>query len=85
MSKRYQHILAGTFIADVAEGEAGEESGATYNYYGFLRTDGSWVILREKSDETEYRFTVGSDSYETGWDNRTSKTYQLASNFSKLP
>lgn len=85
MSKRYQHILAGTFIADVAEGEAGEESGATYNYYGFLRTDGSWVILREKSDETEYRFTVGSSGYASAWDARTSRTYSRADSFPKLP
>jgi len=31
-----------------------------YTYYGFTRSDLSWVIMRANTAETEYRYSVGS-------------------------
>lgn len=31
-----------------------------YTYYGFTRSDNSWVMMRANSAETEYRYSVGS-------------------------
>lgn len=85
MSKRYRTILDGSTVSDVDENASGEESGATYNYYGYARTDGSWIIMREKTDGTEFRFTVGSDSYASNWDDRINKIYRRVIDFPKLP
>ena len=57
---------------DVREDEGG------FNYFGFTKANGSWKILREKTDGTEYRFAVGSVNYETNFANRVSLTYKLS-------
>jgi hypothetical protein len=51
---KYNILTHGCQLADVAEAESG------FNYYGLVRVDGTWVIMREKTDETEYRFAVGN-------------------------
>ncbi len=47
---RYTKITDGTNVVDIAPNESG------FNYYLFTRPGGSGVIMREKTDETEYRF-----------------------------
>ena len=43
-----------------------------YNYYGYLEENGMWMIQREKTDGTEYRYRSGiTTPYSTAWTNRT--------------
>jgi len=60
---------------DVTENEAGEETGETYNYYRYVHPKGQTIIMREKSDLSEYRYATGV------WENRTALEYKV---YSKL-
>lgn len=60
-------ITDGTTVVDIKKGELG------FNYYLMVRPGGSGLILREKTDETEYRVSVfagknTSDEAETNVD-----------------
>lgn len=59
-----------------------EESG--YNYFGYTKADGSWKVLREKSDGTEYRFAVGSEDFETAFAARATLTYKLSNHLPRV-
>lgn len=49
-----------------------DESTST-KYYGFLKDDGSWYILKITS--TQARYIKGASSYATNWTNRASLSY----------
>lgn len=68
---KYKTLTEGSIVVDISESEGG------YNYYGRIRTNGEWVILREKTDGTEIRYAIGGSSYSTNWTNRTSLNYGL--------
>lgn len=74
MGSRSTPILKGTSMADSLV------SGG-YTYYGFTRSDASWVIMRVNTAETEYRYSVGSPNsgidktYENAWAIVTELTY----------
>ncbi len=51
---RYAKITDGATVVDIAKAESG------FNYYLFVRPGGSGLIMREKTDETEYRVSVFS-------------------------
>jgi len=70
MSK-FTSITKGMTIADIAEGESG------YNYYGKIRTNGEWAIVRETVAGTEYRIIIGARDYSTAWAGRGSASYGL--------
>lgn len=70
-------ILSGYDIVDIRENESG------YNYFGFARGDGTWRILREKTDGTEYRFVVGAKDYAINFPNRATLTYKRADQLPK--
>ncbi len=65
--------LSNYMIHDIAEGEAGEETGETYNYYRYIHSKGRAIIMRINSDETEMRYATGS------WSNRTNLEYKVYS------
>ena len=48
---------------------------STPKYYGFVKANGAWYIMRESSGA--YRYTVGSKltSYSTSWSGRSGLTY----------
>lgn len=75
MARGFKTLITGCQVADAAT----EESG--YNYYGYNSSDKRWVIMREKTDETEYRYAVGSNAkgvaYSTAWTNRATQDYRL--------
>lgn len=77
-------LLDGAIIQDIATSEAHDVDAGTYNYYGYLKAEGSWVILREKDDETQYRYTVGGSGYAAAWAARSSKTYVTVDNFPNI-
>ena len=57
----------------------GDESDSTYYYYGFLKADGSWYILRVTSTMTEARYAAGSSSYTTAWVTKSNQSYDYFS------
>jgi len=68
---RHTNILDGAQIADISLAEGG------YNYYGYVRTGGTWIIMRENTAQTEYRYKVGASDYATAFTNRTDPGYGL--------
>jgi len=69
MSK-YNTIFDGKFLTDVAMGETG------YNYYSYLDVNSNWVILRENTDENEYRVVTGHGNYSSIWTLRADQSYK---------
>jgi hypothetical protein len=52
----------------------------TTNYYGFLKPDGYWYIMKEvvSGAVTTFRYSKGTASYTTNWTNRAALTYGYA-------
>lgn len=46
-------------------------------YFGFVRQDGAWYIMREVSGA--WRYYAGASNYSTGWTNRASHSYDYFS------
>lgn len=70
MSK-FTGLIDGMKVVDVSSAEGG------YNYYGYIRPNGEWTIMRESVAQTEYRFVIGASDYSTNWTGRTGLTYTL--------
>lgn len=68
---RFTKVTDGAIIVDVAESVGG------YNYYSYVRNNGEWIILREKTDGTEYRYKSGASDYSTAWINKATHNYTL--------
>jgi hypothetical protein len=66
----FENYLNGYDIAEARENESG------YNYYGFTKPDGSFRILREKTDGTEYRFAIGRSDFVTAFAARATLNYK---------
>ena len=77
---KYTKFNAGMEIADIASNEGG------YNYYGYVRWGANpvWGILREKTDQTEYRWAIGTADYSTNWTGRAGLNYKRANAFSTM-
>lgn len=52
-----------------------DESDGTYNYYGFLKADGSWYIMRTTKTNTEIRYFAGTSDYTTSWTGKAGLSY----------
>lgn len=75
MSTKWRDAPLDDFVIHkMAEGESGEETGVTYNYYLYIHPTGQSLIMREKSDYTEYKY-ANSGLGESQWNNRISLTY----------
>ena len=44
-------------------------------YYGFLSSEGTWLIMCEITSSKSFRFFGGHGGYSTAWNNRTVHTY----------
>jgi len=73
-----ENYLSGYDCAEIRENESG------YNYFGFTRSDGSWRILREKTDGTEYRLAIGRSDFETNFTGRNGLEYQTSNQLPRL-
>ena len=53
------------------------DSDASPNYYGFVRADGAWYILREtlSAGDDSYAYAKGSGDFDTNWTGRVGLTY----------
>ncbi|MFO7969963.1 MAG: hypothetical protein R6U15_07650 [Candidatus Izemoplasmatales bacterium] len=77
---RYTSLLDGMEIVQISENESG------YNYYGYSRWGrNEWLLMREKTDKTEYLYAIGKGSFDNAWSARTSKNYKKPTNFSVNP
>lgn len=47
----------------------------TTKYYGFLKKDGGWYIMREDTVAKTFRYVKGDAAYTTAWTARASQTY----------
>lgn len=69
--------LNGFRVQTQALNESGEESGETYNYYGYIHKSGQIVIMRANIDETEYKYANGGfGNFDIIWANRENLTYK---------
>ena len=77
---RYTSLLEGMELVKTAENETG------YNYYCYSRWGrAEWLILREKTDSTEYLYAIGKGSVDNAWTARASKSYKKPADFTVNP
>lgn len=72
---QYNTLFDGKHLSDFFGNEGG------YNYYVYISITNSWLIMREKTDETEYRFAMGGSGASTARTNRASLTYKQPDEF----
>ena len=46
-----------------------------YNYYGYLKVNGEYYIMREEVAVGAYRYTRGASGYPNIWTNRAGQSY----------
>lgn len=77
---RYTSLLEGMELVSIAENEG------DYNYYGYSRWGrNEWLIIREKTDGTEYLYAIGKGSYDNAFTARAIKNYKKPSDFTVNP
>jgi len=62
-------LLAGANVVDI------DTAGSTYEYYGFVRSDKSCIIMRNRVDGTQILYALARD-YDVAWANRASLNYK---------
>lgn len=45
------------------------------SYYGFTNQDGAWLIMREDSETSSFRYARGDSGFMRSWDNRKNLKY----------
>ena len=69
MGTKYRDAeLSEYMIHDIAKAEGG------YNYYLYIHPKGFAIVMREKTDETEYRYAVAGIA-DNQWVNRATLSY----------
>lgn len=48
-------------------------------YYGYLKSNGRFYVMREVSSTGEFRFYFGTSGYSTAWTGRAGLSYSLFS------
>ena len=51
----------------------------TIRYYGYVSSNGAWIIMENDIDEGTYRYIVGASLYTANWTAREALTYGLYS------
>lgn len=49
-------------------------------YYGFTNKNGGWLIMREDTSTSSFRYTKGDSSFSRNWSNRKNLRYDYYSN-----
>ncbi len=49
-------------------------------YYGFTNKNGAWLIMREETDATSFRYTKGDSEFPGNWNNREKLSYDYYHN-----
>lgn len=71
--------MAGKFntvelVAVAGYHESDSDTAGNPRYYGYLQSDGSWMIQAETSTGAT-RYIIGDSGYPTAWANRAAHTY----------
>lgn len=69
--QRLSSLTDGTLIANIDEANGG------YDYFGLIRHDGSWVIMRKTIATDTFLYKIGAENYSSNWTNRASLSYGL--------
>ena len=71
----FNKVFNAYHLVDIDEGSASPQ------YYGFVRQDGYYFIMKAtiSSGVTAYTFSKGTSAYSTAWTNRASETYAVFS------
>jgi uncharacterized protein RhaS with RHS repeats len=66
---------------------ADKDDDGTPNFYGYVRPDGSWYILKETvlAGADTYKYAKGTRAYEDNWTNRAGLTYAYFHNVFDSP
>lgn len=56
-----------------------QDVAATTKYYGYLTTEGGWIIQAFDTTTGQYRYCAGESLYEANWIARAGLTYVLYS------
>lgn len=51
-------------------------------YYGFINKEGAWLIMREDSDTSNFRYVKGNSDFPGNWSNRENLKYDYFYNLS---
>lgn len=51
------------------------DTGSDPKYYGYLKADGSWYIMKETVSAESFRYVAGTTGYSTSWTGRAGLTY----------
>jgi hypothetical protein len=62
-----QNITEGYKITEVAEGEV--------SYYGFTNHKGGWLIMRDQTDTSSFRYVKGDSNFPKSWAERETLKY----------
>jgi hypothetical protein len=52
-----------------------DETGVTYNYYGYITKKGSSLIMRTNKAISEAKYYISSTAFDTVWADKANKTY----------
>lgn len=63
-----------------------DTSDGTYHYYGFLSSEGSWIIMRFEIGvgTIAYRYASGASGYTTAWTGKDALTYKYFNQITEL-
>lgn len=50
------------------------------SYYGFTNKEGAWVVMREDTQTSSFRYARGDSEFPQNWDNREKLTYDYFHN-----
>jgi hypothetical protein len=73
------HKVGDTIIPFEISDEAAKGGDATIRYYGWLASNGAWIIQENDTGEGTYRYKGGLGLYAANWAAREGLTYVLFS------
>lgn len=77
-------VLQSEDVFEVYKPADSEEDKDSQKYYGFLASDGRWMILREQGDKNKsWRYAFGTEKYSNAWTNRIRHDYGYFNQISK--
>lgn len=50
------------------------------SYYGFTNKDGNWIIMREDTEASSFRYVKGAEAFPDNWSNRVKLNYEYFHN-----
>ncbi len=61
---------------EVAYQIADKDMATSVKYYGYVNSEGGWLIMEEDTVANTYKYAVGWSDYETAWTGRAGLTFK---------